>query len=146
MKPISAIVRSIGQPGQHTTVLINPTFIPSTWPRLEPGAESLCPLLAPNGQLKGTPEWVIQCVGRIEGRPVLGGLQFPKISSVQIRAMRQNQRASFEMMLEILHLLAMFVADMFKSRHRLEVEKSVSPPSAQHSLASGAISSTAARE
>ena len=48
-------------------------------------------------------------------------LSFPKIPSARIRAMRRI-RASSDAMLAVLHLLGMFVADLFKSRRRLEVE------------------------
>ena len=46
---------------------------------------------------------------------------FPKIPSGQIRMVRQIS-ASSHSMVAILRLLAMFVADLFKSRRRLEAE------------------------
>jgi hypothetical protein len=48
-------------------------------------------------------------------------------------------------MFVILHALGMFVADMFKSRHRLEAEKIVSSSSTHHRFAKGTGSSSTAR-
>ena len=48
-------------------------------------------------------------------------LWLPKIPSARIRVVRQI-RASSHSMLAILRLLATFVADLFKSRRRLEAE------------------------
>src|SRR6266516_6892197 len=48
-------------------------------------------------------------------------LSFPKILSTRIRAMRRI-RASCDAMLAILHLFGTSVANLFKSRRRLEVE------------------------
>jgi hypothetical protein len=60
-------------------------------------------------------------VGSRRLRPAKLLLSFPKISSVQIRVMRENQRI-IRVMLEILHLLATFVGNQFRSRRRLEIE------------------------
>jgi hypothetical protein len=48
-------------------------------------------------------------------------LSFPKISSGRIRAMSRIS-ASFDVMLAFFHLLVMFVANLFRSPRRLEVE------------------------
>ena len=48
-------------------------------------------------------------------------LSFPKISSAGVSRLKENQATSYAM-LAILHLLAMFVADLFKPRRQLEVE------------------------
>jgi len=47
-------------------------------------------------------------------------------------------------MFSILHALGMFVADLFKSRSRLEAENAP-PPSANHRFAAGTTSSSTAR-
>ena len=49
-------------------------------------------------------------------------------------------------MLAILPLLVMFVANIFKSRCRLEAENPVSTSSAQHLFEAGATSSAAVRQ
>ena len=49
------------------------------------------------------------------------GLSFPKITSVGIRAVQQNQRM-IQPMRVVLTLIGALVANLFKSRHRLEVE------------------------
>ena len=54
-------------------------------------------------------------------RPVFKGVSFPKIPSARIRD--EENQASSDAMLAILHLFATFVANLFKSRRRLEVEK-----------------------
>ena len=60
-------------------------------------------------------------------------LSFPKISSGQIRVMRQIG-ASSDAMLAIFHLLWTVVANSFKSQRRLELEKSFSSASTQHCI------------
>jgi hypothetical protein len=52
--------------------------------------------------------------------PATSPLWFPKIPSNRIRVERIS--TSSEMMLAIVHLLGMYIADLIKSRRRLEVE------------------------